>query len=966
MTINWDGFQESFMDFIPRPKVQTKDEGLVHLKLYDAQRYFFDEVFDGLRHDVHNFVCAKGRQLGITTGCQLFDVFYAGAIPNIQGVIVFDSDGNKEKFRTLITGVIDTLPETHALPISKGGNNRRGLVFQNGNMLDYLVAGTKKGSGNLGRSRAYNYGHLSECAYYGDEEAVETFINTLSQIYEYRCYFWESTGNGWNLFSQMWEDAVSDTISQKAIFVTWWRKRTYSYAKGTPLFNRYGWSNLSVDEREAQSDVLKQFGQKITLEQWAWYRHQADPRAVADADPSGDTKRELVGQEHPHTPDMCFRSSGSPFIPGALITPAMARAQKVAFKGYRYYLGDDISTIRLEKVKLVNQAHLRVWQEPSPIGVYIVGADPAYGLSDQGDGFAIQVVRCYADKMVQVAEFCDRNIQPYQFAWILLHLCGMYGDCRYILELNGPGEAVWTELKNLKRRVEDGTLSPPTAGFGVAPTEDAAEMEARQTYSRVRQYLFRRSDSLGGGGYNYHMRCLALDTPLPTPIGWTSIGEVKSGDVLFDEKGEPCTVTETSEVHLNHECYRVTFDDGSSIIADADHRWELAGGQIVRTLDLKHSGGKIQMMPSLKTEPADLKIDPYILGLWLGDGTSTNASYTMLLADMEEMEDHIRAAGYKPLPPRVSKSYPTLAAQTMSGLTEHLDHYGLRKNKHIPDDYLRASVEQRIELLKGLMDTDGTIGIKAGYQCSFTTTSELLRVGFSELLRSLGIKAKAAYHHRDMMYRGQIVRCAPSYQFYFQAYFVPFKLRRKAEKIKYEYATEGFRLGGIKRSQQYRVVAIDEVPSEPVRCLSVNSPSNLFLAGHAMVPTHNSSLETKFTFMTQMADRFMLGELEVNSVPCLKEMQGLRKDGRSIEAEGKGKDDRPLGLGLCTRAYIDDERPSLVSRHMTFEVEQTKASEGGETMTARYMTAIMDRQYALKGADRRAAKRRASGRGWGW
>lgn len=634
MDINWDAFQASFYDFLPNVTITSKDDGRVKLEMYDAQRYFFDEVFDGLRNDIHWFVCGKGRQLGISTACMLFDVFYAGAIPNIQGGIIFDTSDNKEKFRKLLDDMIVSLPPRHSLRLKKGGNNRAGLVFQNGNMLDYLVAGVRKGTGTLGNSRALNFCHSSETAYYGDQKAVEAFKNVLSDIFPYRLYIWESTGNGYNLFYDLWEDAIADEVAKRAIFVTWWRKRTYSYAKTGPqaaLFKRYGWPQLSAEEKKMSEIVQADYGYKINLEQWAWYRHRADPKSRADEEENDSASRQSVSQEHPTHPDQMFEETGDAFIESRFIEPAMKQAQKALFKGFRYYLGDDISSMRCDPIKFANRTQLRVWQEPSPTGVYIVAADVAYGLSDEGNNYCVEVVRCYADKMVQVAEFADPNIQPFQFAWVLLHLCGWYGDCRYILELNGAGEAVWTELKNLKRRVEEGSLVPPRAF--VDENDLADDSEARHTYQRVRQYLFRRSDSLGGGGYNYHMR---------------------------------------------------------------------------------------------------------------------------------------------------------------------------------------------------------------------------------------------------------------------------------------------------------------------------------------------TSLETKFTFMTQFADRFMLGEFDINSVPCLKEMKTLRKDGRSIAAEGKNQDDRPLTCGLATRAYIDDERPKLVAKNMTFANEESKAQEGGETLHGRFMTAIMDRQFAMKSADRRAARKRARGKAWGW
>jgi hypothetical protein len=80
-------------------------------------------------------------------------------------------------------------------------------------------------------------------------------------------------------------------------------------------------------------------------------------------------------------------------------------------------------------------------------------------------------------------------------------------------------------------------------------------------------------------------KALALDTPLATPTGWTTMGEVAVGDILFDETGAPCRVTGATDVMLNRRCYRVRFSDGSSIIADADHLWAVDSDTPVRVQD---------------------------------------------------------------------------------------------------------------------------------------------------------------------------------------------------------------------------------------------------------------------------------------------------------------------------------------------------------------------------------------------
>lgn len=208
-----------------------------------------------------------------------------------------------------------------------------------------------------------------------------------------------------------------------------------------------------------------------------------------------------------NTPENMFRGTGSPFILPQYISPAENRAQKALFKAYSFHLGDDVTTTRIEPTRFVNRAQLKVWLEPHPNGVYVVAADPAGGASDEGNQFCIQVLRCYADRLVQVAEFCDANVQPFQFAWIILYLCGWYGDCRYIVEINSYGEAVMVEIRHLVRLLQDGLLRPARADVA-DPTEDEVQSERRwrHIFDQVRQFLYRRADSLSGGAFALQMK----------------------------------------------------------------------------------------------------------------------------------------------------------------------------------------------------------------------------------------------------------------------------------------------------------------------------------------------------------------------------------------------------------------------------------------------------------------------------
>lgn len=362
-------------------------------------------------------------------------------------------------------------------------------------------------------------------------------------------------------------------------------------------------------------------------------------------------------------------------------------------------------------------------------------------------------------------------------------------------------------------------------------------------------------------------KALALDTPIPTPSGWTTMGEIAIGDWLFDEGGVPCQVTYATDVQLNRPCNRVVFSDGNEIVADDDHRWSTwdraarknakrrAGKirkfsrkksgvpnetpkvrttkEIRETLLINERGDRNHSIPTCKPVQCSetvLPINPYVLGVWLGDGTSRLSEITC--AD-EGILDELRREGQPVYPGRdqINFKLDQVAHRQAYGPTSllyQLKALGLQGNKHIPAQYLRASVAQRMALLQGLMDTDGYCGTNS--QCEFVNTNEMLARGFHELALSLGIRAvwsegRAKIYGKD---------CGTKYRINFMTDIPVFRLKRKLDRQKMRRATAG-------RNIDHRFITeVIPVESVPVRCIQVDSPSHLFLAGRAFIPTHNT------------------------------------------------------------------------------------------------------------------------------
>jgi deoxycytidine triphosphate deaminase len=346
-------------------------------------------------------------------------------------------------------------------------------------------------------------------------------------------------------------------------------------------------------------------------------------------------------------------------------------------------------------------------------------------------------------------------------------------------------------------------------------------------------------------------KALALDTEVATSQGWRTMADLEPGDLVFDEDGFPTVVLAVTPPMRRRPCRRVTFSDGTSVVADAEHLWrtttkndrriERPIARVVTTDQISESmraqgefNHQVQLAGAVWYPERDLPIDPYVLGVWLGDGT-TKAEITC--AD-QAILDQVALAGYgvapqrtRPLVYRIGGTGHTRNAVTgryerNDSLSSTLRNVGLLGHKRIPSRYLTASIEQRMALLQGLMDTDGyadTLG-----RCDLTTVREPLAHQYMELVASLGFRPKLA-RKRALLYGRDI---GPKFEIQFTPDRPVFRLPRKLARQK----TTG-------RFHRFRsIVSVEEVPSVPVCCIEVSSPNGLFLVTRSFIPTHNSSL----------------------------------------------------------------------------------------------------------------------------
>ena len=308
-------------------------------------------------------------------------------------------------------------------------------------------------------------------------------------------------------------------------------------------------------------------------------------------------------------------------------------------------------------------------------------------------------------------------------------------------------------------------------------------------------------------------KALALDTPLPTPTGWTTMGRVQVGDLLLGADGLPTRVVAATEVMIGRPCFRVEFDDGSVIVADAQHQWltQPAVAPTVAAVGARRSG----------------RFDR--------PGVHTTAQLAVALSDEQTKAPILVAtAGPLELPEAVLPLPPYLlgrslaAAESVAGSPPATT--GDTGDSHLPAPYLRGSIAQRRALLAGIVDSAGTVTTTGAVRVA--CPSSRFADGVRELAVSLGYTC--ARPGRGLQRVGSR---ASTLQVDFRAGTNPFRLA--AKRIAFaEQATAHHDDSTWAR----RVVAVRPMESVPVRCVEVDSADHLYLAGRAMIPTHNSTL----------------------------------------------------------------------------------------------------------------------------
>lgn len=299
----------------------------------------------------------------------------------------------------------------------------------------------------------------------------------------------------------------------------------------------------------------------------------------------------------------------------------------------------------------------------------------------------------------------------------------------------------------------------------------------------------------------------------------------------------------------------------------------------------------------LQLPEADLPLDPYVLGAWLGNGHKAGPTFTYHEDDQSHFEAQVVRAGFEIGNRSDSQTVGVL------GMMPALRAAGVLNNKHVPRAYLRGSEHQRRALLAGLLDTDGYA--QENGQIEFSNTTRDLIDSVAELARSLGQKPVISPGKPGTL---NGVPKKIYWRVTWQPTTQPFWLLRKAAVVEKN-------LGGAQalRNHHRMITSIERIEPVPMRCLTVDSPNSMFLCGEGMIPTHNTRSVCEW-----LADQVTKYPRDVNGHPTEWAMIGeTLSDTRSILLDG------PSGLiSVLRRREILHKRINWPKPMVTLETGQ--------------------------------------------
>lgn len=358
-----------------------------------------------------------------------------------------------------------------------------------------------------------------------------------------------------------------------------------------------------------------------------------------------------------------------------------------------------------------------------------------------------------------------------------------------------------------------------------------------------------------------------LTSKILTPDGWILMGDIKVGDKVITQSGK-VTMVDGVFPQGQKEIFKVTFSDGSSTECCKEHLWAVKDYKSRNKWRGKHSNLKkveteftvlalqdlidkleyskrinfsIPVVSPVEFNEKVLPIDPYFLGLILGDGGITQ---TITYSSNDEeliafVEEYVQKLGctLKVKPSSVNKKFKEFSISSDRGkpneilnIFRELNLLGKKsEEKNIPEIYKYSTVENRINLLRGLMDTDGST---TGISTTFHTSSSQLRDDIIEIVRSIGGIATCSTKIPKYKYKGKIYEGLPAYGICVCLDNInPFRLSRKADKY----------INKTKYKPIRYITGITSIGFKEAQCISVSDESHLYITDDYIV-THNTQL----------------------------------------------------------------------------------------------------------------------------
>lgn len=354
-----------------------------------------------------------------------------------------------------------------------------------------------------------------------------------------------------------------------------------------------------------------------------------------------------------------------------------------------------------------------------------------------------------------------------------------------------------------------------------------------------------------------------LSSNILTPNGWIKMGEIKVGSEVIAADGTIAKVTGIFPKGIK-DVYRVYFDDNTYVDCGLEHLWEVRtrkdrikkdSPRIITTEEMlnnvitekKYKNYSIRLVKPIQfTKKTNYKdLNPYILGSLIANGNFNEHHITFSTSDEEIANKINKLLPNKDILKKYKSKYvygitkkkdsrDSLGHFTNTDTVKKIKEYGLigkkSEEKFIPKKFLYSDYEDRIELLRGLMDNDGYINKKSGTSCVYITTSKQLCKDILELIRGLGGKASYSIKQGKYKKNNKYIKCKTVYQICFTIEENPFFVNRK--KILHK---------GVQYNFKKFITKIEKVRQEESQCIMIDHPEHLYVTdGYTL--THNTEI----------------------------------------------------------------------------------------------------------------------------